>query len=370
MERVAAAEVAEAEARIPTRVVVRDELVERRVAHRDEQLRAPDRPGVHRAHEERIEARLRQLRRLGAGAVDPIVAVPHEALGLEHVQLLEPDGGQALRDGVEVLGAVHEVEALHAHLEQPLDQLVRPGLALGGLWPVEAGLQRPQLRDVLGVLELVDVLVAADIAALVDRVLGDADPPPRAVDRLLDVHKGLDDHVDPQVVPAVELAAQVCLELPGERVRGPHDELVGARGAWRGKLVPRDLVDHHHGALGPEPVERLPLADALGLDRQSGEFGDPRREIADNVDVRGRQAGAGLGGHRQVSSTTALSAAGLALAADGLDRAPALQPSPLSRPGGGGPGRPRRPRRGRSRRRRSAPRTQEWSARRRSRPSP
>ncbi len=74
-------------------------------------------------------------------------------------------------------------------------------------------------------------------------------------------------------------------------------ELVGTGDVAR-QLVPRDLVDHRHRPLGAQAVERLPLADPLLLDGQRGELGDLRGELADDGDVGGGEAGAGLGGHR------------------------------------------------------------------------
>ena len=44
---------------------------------------------------------------------------------------------------------------------------------------------------------------------------------------------------------------------------------------------------------GPEAVEGLPLPDPLRLDRQGGELGDAARELADDGDVGGGEAGRG-----------------------------------------------------------------------------
>ena len=269
----------------------------------------------------RVEALLRQLRGVGAGAMDPVVAIAQQPLRLEEIELGEADLGEAVRDRVQVLGPVGEVvqdglraavlldvvpqrerelvavvtgQALHANLEQPVEALAGPRLALGGWLDLEAGLQDPELLDVVGVGELVRVMVALDRPALVDGVLRDPDAPARAVDDLLDVDVGLDHHVDPQVVPAVERPAELGLEPARERVRRRDHELIAARDV-PDQLVPRDLVDHRHGPLRTEAVERLPLPDALLLDGQRGKLSDPCREPAHDLDVlRGQAAAGGL----------------------------------------------------------------------------
>ena len=94
------------------------------------------------------------------------------------------------------------------------------------------------------------------------------------------------------MVPAVELAAEARLEL---RQNGSVDTTVSSSSHVH--LVPRDLVDHGHGPLGVEVVEGLPLPDALRLDGQGRDLGEPARELADDGDVRRRQPGGCLGGH-------------------------------------------------------------------------
>ena len=87
---------------------------------------------------------------------------------------------------------------------------------------------------------------------------------------------------------------------PGPRLNGSYalvDEVRVAR-----QLVPRELVDGHHGPVGPQPVEALPATDRLPLDGQRRELCDLPRQIPQDRPVT---AGPDHGHHLSRTSNAA-----------------------------------------------------------------
>ena len=212
---------------------------------------------------------------------------------IHHYRLGAAQSRDVVPKGEGELKPVGPVPALHPDVQEAVQTLVGPRLDLGGRFLVEPDVRGPEPGDVLRVGQQVG-RGPARAAAPTEAGLVDLEPPAGGPDDLADVEVGAYDHVDAHPIPAVELAPQPGLETARERVRRRDDELARGRGPGRRQLMPGDLVDHRHGPLGTEVVERLPLPDALLLDGEGRDVRHLPREVADDGHVGNREAGAGL----------------------------------------------------------------------------
>jgi hypothetical protein len=171
---------------------------------------------------------------------------------------------------------------LHPDRKDPVEQLQRPSLDVRRCGFIQRHHRGADLRGVVLGRELVGELVGDHVVVRVDcrRRVVHADAEAIHPDDPRHHDHGLDHHVRAHVAPLVEVPPEHRLDPAAERILRAQGELIVDV-----HLVPRDPVEHHHGTVRVEVVERLPAADRLALHREGGDLRELRRELTDDSSI-------------------------------------------------------------------------------------